>query len=72
MSFWLHVQDLVDAYIGPFPTATAANDHFQWQQAQGDSAIMLGISQEEPPADGGPCGIILSPGQDLAFDRRKN
>lgn len=47
--YFLHVQDFVDAYIGPFPTADAAQEHYEFTRARGDGAIKIGIITELPP-----------------------
>ena len=49
--YYLHVQDFVDAYIGPFQTSREANMHFLWTIARGDGAALMGISTDAPPAD---------------------
>lgn len=47
---YLHVQDFVDAYIGPFPSERAACEHYLWtKEVRGDSATIMGISTEHPP-----------------------
>lgn len=62
---YLHVQDLIDAYIGPFPTEQAAQEHFEWcTKTRGDGAVLVKISTEVPPAD---AILILTPDEDLAY-----
>lgn len=63
--FFLHVQDFVDAYIGPFAHVQSAEDHYQWTKDQGDGAIKIEIIahlQEEGE-------FILTPEENKTFDR---
>lgn len=49
--YYLHVQDFVDAYIGPFPSERAACEHYLWtKEVRGDGATIMGISTQLPPA----------------------
>jgi hypothetical protein len=68
--YYLHVQDFVDAFIGPFPTTDAAQEHYRWtKEVRGDGAVMMGILTECPDVDApGMCGIVLTPEQDKAWD----
>jgi hypothetical protein len=47
--YYLHVQDFVDGYIGPFPTPDAAMEHFVWcRDVRGDGASFMSISNTPP------------------------
>lgn len=64
VQYYLHVQDLIDAYIGPFPTEQAAQAHYEWCTAtRGDSAVLVKISTDAPPAE----EFCMTPEEDLAF-----
>jgi hypothetical protein len=66
---YLHVQDFVDAYIGPFATEEAAREHYRWtKEVRGDGAAFMGIVPEAPDMNApGRCGIVLTPEQDKAL-----
>lgn len=60
--FYLHVQDFVDAYIGPFPSRGAAQAHYEWcRDVRGDGAALISISKVLPPAG----EFIQTPDEDL-------
>jgi hypothetical protein len=66
---YLHVQDFVNAYIGPFATPAAAQEHYNWcRDVRGDSAALMGILTELPDqADPEMAGMVMSPEQDKAW-----
>ena len=66
---YLHVQDFVDAYIGPFPSEQAAKDHYSWcKDVRGDGAALMGILDELPDmADPDAAGMVITPEEDKAF-----
>lgn len=67
--YYLHVQDFVNGYIGPFATEVAAHEHYRWtKEVRGDGAAFMGILTELPDmADPESCGIVMSPEQDKAW-----
>lgn len=62
---YLHVQDFVDAYIGPFPDEQAAEEHYRWtKDVRGDGAVKMGILSELPDmADPEAAGLVITPKQ---------
>jgi len=66
---YLHVQDFVDAYIGPFATEEAAREHYRWtKEVRGDGAAFMGIVAEAPDMNlPDHCGIVLTPERDKAY-----
>lgn len=61
--YYLHVQDFVDAYIGPFDTEKAADEHYTWCQTERhDSAVKIGISTNLPPKY--KFALVLTPEED--------
>lgn len=63
--YFLHVQDFVDAYIGPFATEEAAEEHYRWQkEVRGDGAMKIGISTDLPPFG----DMIVTPEHDKSWD----
>ncbi len=62
--YYLHVQDFVDAYIGPFPTAEAAEEHYLWtRNVRGDGAVKVDISTNTPPEG----EMVMTPEADKAW-----
>jgi hypothetical protein len=60
--YFLHVQDFVDAYIGPFASPDLAFSHYVWtRDVRGDSAAFMSISSEAPPAD---AMLVMTPEED--------
>lgn len=59
--YWLHVEDFIEAYIGPFKSGHAAAAHYIYTNALGNSAALLGISIDAPT----PIDYILSPEENL-------
>lgn len=66
LGYWLHVEDLADAYIGPFDTPHAALAHYDWTKEQGDGAAFLGISNQRPEEDH---PLVMAPEQDKSAGR---
>jgi len=66
---YLHVQDFVNGYIGPFPTEEAAHEHYRWtKEVRGDGAALMGILTELPDLDAPETfGIAMTPEQDKAW-----
>jgi hypothetical protein len=67
--FYLHVQDFVNAYIGPFDTTDAAQEHYRWtKEVRGDGAALMGVLTELPDqADPEAAGLVITPEQDKAW-----
>ena len=65
-SIYIHFQDLVDAYVGPFEDASDVDEkvaaHVAFCQKRGDGSAFLGIVSELP-AD----AFVISVADDLAF-----
>lgn len=68
--FYLHVQDFVNAYIGPFATEADAEAHYRWtKDVRGDGAVKIGIYPEVPDqADPENAGMVITPEQDKNWD----
>ena len=57
---FLHVQDFVDAYVGPFETEEAARAHFAWvADTLHASAVLIDIVEVLPEN-----AFVLTPEQD--------
>lgn len=64
MPYFLVVEDLARASIGPFETEQAALDHFKWtKENRNDAAGLIGVwaDDHDPEAD-----LILTPEEDKA------
>lgn len=69
MPHYLHVQDFVDAYIGPFDTPEAAQEHYRFTKERGDGAVMIAILPELPDLnDPETAGMVITPKEDLAYN----
>lgn len=65
--YYLHVQDFVDAYIGPFPTSQDAQEHYTWtKEVRGDGAVIIGIGIGKPPEG----EMVITPEADKAWESR--
>jgi hypothetical protein len=40
---WLHIEDFVAAFVGPFPDRAAADAHVALMRERGDGAVVLGV-----------------------------
>jgi hypothetical protein len=67
---YLHVQDFVNAYIGPFATEEAAEEHYRWtKDVRGDGAVKMGILTKLPDLDDPEhYGMVITPEQDKNWD----
>jgi len=65
---YLHVQDFVNAYIGPFATEEAAHEHYRWtKEVRGDGAVIMGVLTELPDLEQPDhYGLVITPEQDKA------
>ena len=70
MPHYLHVQDFVNAYIGPFETEADAEAHYRWtKDVRGDGATKMGILTEVPDlTNPDTYGLVLTPEQDKNWD----
>jgi len=57
---YAHLQDFVDAYIGPFNTTDEAQSHVDFCVRRGDSAKLIGFV-EELPVD----AFVVAPSDDI-------
>lgn len=57
---YIHFQDFVDAWVGPFQSLQEVQDHLAFVSARGDSAVVMGFPAE-PPED---ADMVLTPTSD--------
>lgn len=64
MTYFLVVEDLARASIGPFESEAAAREHFDWcVNVRGDSASLIAIQRDHDNA----ADLILTPDEDRSW-----
>ena len=62
-AFYAHFQDYVDAYVGPFESVAACDDHAEFCAARGDGGTYFG-AVTKLPAD----AFVMTPEEDRQFE----
>lgn len=63
--WYLHVEDLVAAYVGPFNNQAEAQAHFEWcRDVRHDSAVLKGFVRSVPAGE-----FLVSPHERVVYDR---
>jgi len=62
MQVYIHFQDLVSAYVGPFATFAQINEHLAFCRARGDGATVMEIVETVPAGE-----FQMTPEQDVSF-----
>lgn len=69
MAFYLRVEDLAPACIGPFPSKESALRHYEWCKRKGDGAALKSITERAPTPEDHKHGIVLTEQEDINMPR---